>query len=149
MDIKQRIFQACLAQIDARINTAQAAMKSAEESAQSETKSSAGDKFETGRAMMQLEKEKNKVQLIKLMEQRQKLQNIPYAGAKDKIVSGSFVICNNGHYFISIGLGKISFDGKSFVAVSPGAPLFVKMRGMQKGDTLIFNNQQIEIIDIQ
>lgn len=148
MDIKLKLFQACMAQVDARINTAKAAMQSAEESANNETKSSAGDKFETGRAMMHLEKEKNKVQLIKLMEQRQQLQNVPYEGIKDNVDLGSYVVCNKGNYFISVGLGKIRFEEKSFVAVSPGAPLVIKMRGMQKGDKLIFNNQEIEIKDV-
>jgi len=59
VELKNKIVGICLAEIEKRIHTAKSAMESAEESARNETKSSAGDKFETGRAMMHLEKEKN------------------------------------------------------------------------------------------
>jgi len=54
-----------MAYIDQRIDAAKKAIGEAQASANEETKSSAGDKYETGRAMMQLAIEQNSTQLAK------------------------------------------------------------------------------------
>ena len=55
---KGKIQQACLDYCDVLINRAQKEFQFITESANNETKSSAGDKHETGRAMAQIEQEK-------------------------------------------------------------------------------------------
>ena len=58
MDIKEQLYEFCRAYIDGRTIRINESIKSIQESLSSETKSSAGDKHETGRAMLQLEREK-------------------------------------------------------------------------------------------
>jgi len=57
-EIKNILFKKCTAFITDREQTVTQIIKSNQQGLQSETKSSAGDKHETGRAMLQLEMEK-------------------------------------------------------------------------------------------
>jgi len=61
--VKKQLYSLCLAYIDERIQVANQAIQFAQDSANDETKSTAGDKYETGRAMAQLEIEKINAQL--------------------------------------------------------------------------------------
>ena len=60
----------CHAFIEQRIAAARTAMQAAQESSSSETKSSAGDKYETGREMANAERDRNAAH----MKQAQQLQ---------------------------------------------------------------------------
>ncbi len=61
--IKEELFKHCLHYVEECINTAQLAIEDARSSANDDTKSSAGDKFETGREMIQQEIDRNRKQL--------------------------------------------------------------------------------------
>ena len=73
--------------------------KSFQESLDSETKSSAGDKYETGRAMVQIELEKNQAQYNKFLKLKNELKQIDPIVIKSKIEYGSIVVTNNGNFF--------------------------------------------------
>jgi len=143
--IKQQIYQQLESLIAQRMDTAQSAMQAAEESRDNETKSSAGDKYETGRAMMHLEKEKNKVQLIKAKQLKNELAQIKIAKLSDKVIAGSLVITNQGKYFISVGLGKIIIDDIVYYAVSPLAPIGKVLLNQQVGSSINFQGKTILI----
>ena len=66
--------------MDKRIETANRDIQLAKESRDNETKSTAGDKYETGRAMVQFELEKNKVQLNKAIQLKNELSQINLNG---------------------------------------------------------------------
>ena len=92
--------------------------------AQNDTKSSMGDKYETGRAMIQLELEKIP---FKTNEQQRNAFNSPKINPKLKtetIQSGSLIKTNHGWLFISIGIGKVRLENNAEVIVlSPISPL--------------------------
>ena len=68
--IKEELFKHCLNYVEECINTAQLAIEDARSSANDDTKSSAGDKFETGREMMQQEIDRNRKQLEEAKKMR-------------------------------------------------------------------------------
>lgn len=109
------------------------------EAANNETKSSAGDKHETSRAMMQLEQEKLGKQLKELEEQRSELEKIDISKPSVQIAKGTFIQSDKGFLFISIGLGKISVDGKTVFAISPQSPLGLKLLGKKENDVVEMN----------
>ena len=84
-DIKEQILNRLHGIIDNKVDIAKSAVESAKESRNSDTKSSAGDKHETGRAMMQIELEKNEVQLSKALELKHELNQINILKNSDKI----------------------------------------------------------------
>ena len=68
MILKQNLYNQCQEFIDNRFETIQNTIKDIQKSLLSETKSSAGDKHETGRAMLQLEREKAGQQLAEIQK---------------------------------------------------------------------------------
>ena len=59
-DFKSGLYALCLSFIAQRIETAETALQQAQEASNDDTKSSAGDKFETTREMMQQDIARNK-----------------------------------------------------------------------------------------
>jgi hypothetical protein len=147
--LRQRLLSQCHAVVSQRIASAEEAIRMAQESANQEGKSSAGDKYETGRAMAQLEIEKAGSQLAEANKLKQALEQVPGDGSGDLVRSGSLVITSQGNYFISIAAGKLSVDDKTWFAISAGSPLGVKLMGKKEGDVVVMNGKEIKISNIE
>ena len=76
LHIKKALQGALHHKIEEQLASLRKAISSIEESKLNETKSSAGDKFETGRAMMQMEQDKTESQLAILNLTKNKLKQI-------------------------------------------------------------------------
>jgi hypothetical protein len=145
--IKEHLTDQCRAQLQARIATLQRSVETIQAARNNETKSSAGDKYETGRAMMQMEEDKVMAQLDQAQFQLQQLRQIPaYSGTT--ISSGSLVRTQKGCYFLSVSMGKAIVDGTVFYCISTQAPLAQQMLGKSKGDRIAFNGQEDEILEV-
>ncbi len=115
----------------------------------SESKSTAGDKHETGRAMIQLEQERAGHQLRQAEELLLSLQAInTMLPPAETIQLGSLAITDKGSFYISVGLGKITLDSMLYYAVSPTAPIAAVLMGKRVGDGPVFNGQQLVIKSI-
>jgi len=147
--VKEKLYAACIAYVTQRIDTAQRAIEIAQASANEETKSSAGDKYETGRAMMQLEIEKNTVQLNEAMKLKQALDQIVPSKPVSTIQPGSLVITDGHTYYIAISAGQITIEGKSYFAISSGSPIGLLLKGLQEGDTFVFNKKTVSILSVK
>jgi hypothetical protein len=144
-DIRTLLFNSCLALIDERIAAAQQYLDGISESVNDETKSSAGDKHETGRAMAQIEQEKAARQLNDAIKMKTELQRIDLSKSGDTIVPGSVVITDKQHFFISVPAGAIIASGKSFYAVSPVSPIGKALMGKKAGEKLELNGNSFSI----
>jgi hypothetical protein len=76
MELRKELFDLCCAYAEARIRVAKEAMQQAQQAANAEEKSTAGDKYETGRAMAHLEKEKAAAQLFEANKLKEVLHKI-------------------------------------------------------------------------
>lgn len=123
-------------------------LKELKESAGSETKSSAGDKHETGRAMVHLEQEKAVNQLANNQSLKNTLDKIDPNVINSIVSIGSLVITNKLRFFISVPLGKITLGIQEYFLVSLTAPLAKNFTGKQKGDQVLFNGQEYLIEEI-
>jgi transcription elongation GreA/GreB family factor len=121
----------------------------AKESRDSDTKSSAGDKFETGREMMQREMDKLSANIDLLKSQLAKISSIDVHKSSASIGFGSFISTDAGHYFMSIGLGKITDEFGDFFAISSDSPIGALFMGKQAGEKINIQNRTITIISIQ
>lgn len=146
--IKEKLVRELHAILKQRINTAKQAIEDAKESKLNETKSTAGDKFETGRAMMQIEQEKNEMQLSKALLLDAQLQNLDLQQAKKQVAMGSLILTTGGSFFLSIGLGKIVLESQHYYCISSDAPISQSLIGSELHSTLIFNGKRIEILEI-
>lgn len=144
-EIKKALFQACGDHIEKRITTIQQRLKSIEEARNEETKSSAGDKYETGRAMMQMEEDKAKVQLSEAILTQNTLSKITLDPSSDKVKPGSLVKTNKGFYFLAIGIGKLTIEGQVYYAVSTQSPIGKILLHQKSGADVTFNGMKITI----
>lgn len=138
----------CVSLLRERVDTARQAMESAQEAANNEDKSSAGDKYETGRAMSQIDRDRSAGQMDDAIQEMLKLQSIDSDRLYDAVTNGSVVICGEAVYFIATGLGSITYDGRKVIVLSPKAPLSNLLRGKVKGDIVAFNGNSFEITEI-
>jgi hypothetical protein len=143
--IKKEVFGLALSKINLRISELEILMAELKESLENESKSSAGDKHETGRAMVQLEQEKLSKQMTELLLMRRILEQINPSIKHVKIGIGSLVETTMGWYFISVGLGPIEKDGKVIFVLNPQAPLGQKLVGKKVGESIDMNGKMEEI----
>jgi len=146
--LKQRLTNTCLEQIAKNISSAEQLLQNIIESKLSDTKSSAGDKFETSRERLQAEDDRINAVLMnskKLEVQLKRLNKSPC----NKVEAGAIVITDKANYFIAIGLGKISIDNKNYYTMSPDAPLSKVMWNKKIGESFALNNTSQKIMEIQ
>jgi len=142
---KQQLHALCLAYIEERIKSVNEAIQFAQTSANEETKSSAGDKYETGRAMAQLEIEKNTAQLAESQRLKQTLLQLDPNKITTTIQHGSLVITNHERFYISIPAGQFTIEGTNYFAISPSSPIAQKLLGLKADDGFTFNKKDFVI----
>ena len=145
---KKTLLQKCVDIINERIEISLKAMENAQSSANSEDKSSAGDKYETSRAMNHLEKDMYARQVEANRVELAQLSGIDCSRTYETPVAGSIVQCANTSFFVAAGLGKINFEGKEIYLLSPLALLAKSFAGNKKGMLVQFNNTEFRITDI-
>lgn len=148
MTIKEELYNLCVTSVDNRLKAIQTTINEIQESLSSETKSSAGDKHETGRAMLQIEREKAGQQLAEIQKLNQLLSKIDVSIETKSIGLGSLVFTTQANYFITISAGEIKAQNKFFYAISPQTPIAQILLGKTKGDHIMFRNQSFEIIKV-
>ncbi|GAB3499159.1 hypothetical protein GCM10027341_21880 [Spirosoma knui] len=146
--IKASLFALCESYVEQRINTAKEAMEAAQESANAEEKSSAGDKYETGRAMAQLERDRHAQLLAEAMKLGQELGRMNVDKVYESVQPGSLVSTNRGTFFISISAGKLTLNNVLYFAISPASPIGTALAGKKAGDTVTFNNLSYQITKV-
>ena len=148
-DIKGLLYDLCQQYLATRILNAQQAIAASQEAANNETKSSSGDKYETGRAMMQLEIEKDSAQLSESLKLKYALDQIKLEPVAANVQTGSLVFTNAATFFIAISVGKLILHDKAYFAISPASPMGGKLMGLKVGDSLSLNGQTHLILEIK
>ena len=120
---KKLVHRSVIQLVDDKIKRAILMMEDAQESANSDTKSSAGDKHETSRAMAMLEKDKAAGQLNEASKLKQLLSRINPEKSDSEVGLGSLIKTNNGWFYISVGLGKVSVVNETVFCLSLASPL--------------------------
>ena len=147
-EFKQHIIDTCKSNLENKIHSLNSIIKEVSESSNAESKSSAGDKHETSKAMMQLEIEKLGTQLKEAELQLEEFEKINFAKNFQSIEQGSLVETNKGYFLIASSIGKIEVDGKTVFVISNKSPLALKLIGSKQKDTVMFNDVSYSIISI-
>jgi hypothetical protein len=134
--------------IEQRIAATKALINDAQEAANSEEKSTVGDKYETARAMGQLDTEMHSRQLAQHLTDLALLHDVKTDAKYDAAVIGSCIECQNMVFFIATGLGKQTVDGKMVIFLSPHAPLAKLLHHKKAGEDFLFNQVQTKILDV-
>ena len=146
--IKELLFQHCQTTVSEQINDAKRGIDATDEAVKSETKGSAGDKHETGRAMIHLEKEQHIRRLKEALANERALQSIDPSKSCTDIEEGAVVHTTAGNYFISISAGKITLQGKTYLTISLSSPLGEEIEGCEAGDVVSFRDKNLTILEV-
>jgi transcription elongation GreA/GreB family factor len=147
-ELKPLIFAACKKVIEERLLSAQAAMNEAQASANQEEKSSAGDKYETGRAMAQLERDKAATQVAEALKLREIFSRINPDKIFKTVEIGTLVQTDQAHYFLGVAAGKLTINGIECLTISTASPIGQMMMGKKPGDCITFNKQTFVIREV-
>jgi len=147
-DIKSKLHEACMEFVKKRIKNAEEAIVSYQEAANEESKSSAGDKYVTGRAMMQREVENLSVQLNEARKLEEILINMNPKNAHNEVTKGALVNTTQGDYYVAVSAGQLKIDDNTYFAVTPASPIGTKMEGLRAGDSFELNNKKITIKEV-
>lgn len=145
---KEQIIKSCKLHLDHKLNELKSALQEVTEAGNSETKSTAGDKHETARAMMQLEQEKLGKQLQEAEIQLADFERIDGSVQSESVVLGSLIETNKGFFLIAASIGKLMVDDKTIFVISNKSPLAIALNGKKQKDTVVFNGVSYVIINI-
>lgn len=146
--LKQAVHAACTLNLRERILHAEAGMEEARLSGLSDTKSSAGDKHETARAMAQQELEKQATALQHLQTMEALLMRIDPTRRFSRVMPGSLVSTDQGLFYVSIALGKMEVEGNMVMAISMQAPILTLLGTLAVGGSGTFNGRQQHLLAI-
>ena len=146
--MKKALLEFCWDYVNERSERLKKQSGELQESLGSETKSSAGDKHETGRAMVQLEQEKLGQQLQEIDTTRGILSKINIDGTSGKIRLGSLVQTSMAHYFLAISAGAFNQNNTVVYCISTNAPIAKLLLGKEKGERFTFSGTEQEILEV-
>ena len=149
MTFKQKVFQHYQQKANDKVVSLQTALQDLIESTKNETKSSAGDKYETSRAMLQIEQDNVRKQLKDALGLKAMFDQINPAVTSEKITLGSLIKTDKGYFFISVALGKSSIDGVTVIALSPQSPLGRTFLGLKVNQRATVNATTYSIDSIE
>jgi transcription elongation GreA/GreB family factor len=142
---KKNVYEACLNEINTRHLFYIKMINELKEGAINDAKSSAGDKHETARAMMQIEQEKATKQMNEVLEMKSIIEKIGTFQIISTIGLGSLVKTNIGYFYIAIPIGKLQITQHEVFVISPKSPLGSKLLGLKQKDAIEFNARKIII----
>tara|TARA_R110002049_G_scaffold2457_8_gene17992 strand:+ start:1938 stop:2387 length:450 start_codon:yes stop_codon:yes gene_type:complete len=148
MKLKVELYNKCEAFVNKRLQNVEEVISSNQKALQTETKSSAGDKHETGRAMLQLEMEKAGQQLAGITQIKEILAKINVSKTSEIGHLGSIILTEKANYFLSISAGQLTVDNKNYFAVSVSSPIGRMLLGKKVNEEIIFNGNKIKITQI-
>lgn len=146
--IKRATYAHCIQFVEERLKRIQLQIGELEYALTSETKSSAGDKHETGRAMIQLEREKCGQQLSELEKTKQVLSKVPQDRNTQTVGLGSLVKTDICFYYIAISAGAFDHKGTPVYCISAATPIGELLMGESVGLRFHFNGNNVSILEI-
>lgn len=135
--------------VASRIEETQKEIDSINFSKDNETKSSAGDKYETGMAMLQQEEEKAHAQMSKAQDFNRVLAMLKPNEVNTTIQLGSLVQTNSGWYFFALAFGKVTIENQDIYAISIVSPIGQLLKDQKVGFKSSFNGNPIEILKVK
>ncbi len=148
-NLKAELLAHCRTYMTSRVSRIQQNLRSLRESLDTESKSSAGDKHETGRAMVQLEQEKLGQQLMTAEKALQYLKGIDIKTKASRVHLGSLVHTTKSSYFLALSADVFRRGETVVYCISSKTPIGNLLLGAAEGDSFMFNNEKITITALQ
>lgn len=125
-------------QLESKLKLLNKNLNSAIISRNSDTKSSAGDKFETSREMAQIEIHKLEIEIVKI---QQFISDLLSKNSK-------LITTDKGVFFIAIPFGKLVVNNTEVFCISNSAPIAQHLVNAEKLEVIEFSKLKYSILGI-
>lgn len=146
-DFKVELKRGALRKISESLRDLSVQFSALQDASSVETKSSAGDKYETGRESIRQSRALLERQLQTTRQWEANIQKIPVEPVPD-VREGALVLLDMGWIWVSVSFGKLVVQGSEIQGVSVVSPLVMALKNRKKGDTASFRGKNIEILEI-
>ena len=134
--------------LQTRLAELEKAIANVQNSANEESKSSMGDKYETGRAMAQNDRAMLENQKSELLKDIATFGNINFNQETEFVKNGSLVQTSIGYILVSVSVGKIVDAGINTMLISSASPLGTQLLGKKANEMVSVNGKEIKVIHI-
>lgn len=147
--IKEHLLKVCREHVENRYRKIEQTISDIEESLLEESKSSSGDKHETGRAMLQIDRENAGRQLMEIEKLLSLLRRMDISQSSSYARLGSLVLTDKFTYFLSMSIGQVVIHNNVYLCVALNSPVGSLLLGKSKGDHFSLNGVEQTITDIR
>ena len=147
LDFKVNLHEYCVLLVQDKLNVLKQQIAARKHDLESASKSSAGDKHETSRAMIHLEQEKLGLQFIEVEKQNHLLAQIAVK-QHSTFQSGTLIYTPKAFFYIAVGLGKITFQNNEVYVISPISPLAQAFLNSKSLENISFQTSNYSILSI-
>ena len=143
-DFKHIVIEECTKILKDRISAIELELKFLLKDIAEDTKSSAGDKYETSREMANIERGKQESQLAITRKSLNILKNARQT-KKEIIAGGNLIRTDKNWIFLSISLGPVTVNNEVVLVITPLSPLGSSFIDLRPGEIVKFNKQDYTI----
>lgn len=145
---RKTLLALCRAALAARKGGYLRELESLDEAAAGETKSSAGDKYETAREMIAQTRALMARNLAETEAGLRALDRMESAAPGSKVGFGTLVETSLGWYLVGVSLGELESGGKVVRTLTMASPLGEALRGREAGESVPWREGALEILRI-
>lgn len=146
---KDEILKVCFHLVHKKIEEVNMAIQTANHSLVEEDKSSAGDKYETGREMLQQDLNRYEQQLKNLTQDLDLLHRIQSQETrKDAVGLGSLVKTDKSIFFLACSIGVVPIGKNTIYCISLVSPIGQVLQGKKEGRNFAFNGVEHQILSL-
>lgn len=148
INMKEELLKKCESYLEEKIDRISHSIQDLEASLTNESKSSAGDKYETGREMINIEINKHSSQLQQFQKLQETLKMAKQSINTNMVKMGNLVETTNAFYFICIPIGEVVLGNEKIYIIGAASPIAQALIGKSVDDTFNFNAISGRILSI-
>jgi len=145
---KARVLEAFAAVLRARVTAAEGELAVLDEAAAQETKSSAGDKYETAREMFTQARDLQRRRCDEARVQLDWIARQDPSQTRDRVGAGALVRTDGGWILLSPIPLSVEVEGVAVQGVSVQSPLGLGLKGAKAGDRPVFRDRPVEVLAV-
>jgi len=147
VEIKNVLREKALQMLHTQIRDIKDQLSALSESGEGEDKSSAGDKYETQREMIRQSRDMLDVQLSRALYTLKCLEGIS-TQTNLSVQEGALVKLPNAVLWLCVPLGKLILEGQEYQLISSDSPLFMALKGLKAGESILFRGKSILVEEL-
>lgn len=147
-NLKESLHSLCLKQVNDRLKAAEKTIEELQAAMANETKSSAGDKYETAREMLQQEMNLYLGRKADAKTQLAQLQLVDSRHKYDTVGAGALVYTDSAIYYLAVNAGSFTIEDEKIFAISPASPIALQLKGKKAGDEFEFNGKINKVLKV-